>query len=56
MPLDEETIRNAYDLVVEMKIPVYDIIFVVLAEELGVKLKTFDGKQAAIFKARRESN
>ncbi|MEX0656325.1 MAG: hypothetical protein WD154_02120 [Nitrosopumilaceae archaeon] len=48
--LREEMVRNAYDLAVKAKMPVYDVTFVVLATELGVELKTFDKQQYAIFK------
>lgn len=51
MALDEEMIRSAYDLAVKTRTPVYDTVFVALAKELGVELKTFDRKQAEIFKA-----
>ncbi len=50
MTLKEETIRSAYSLAVKMKMSIYDIVFVTLARELGVELKTFDKKQAIIFK------
>jgi predicted nucleic acid-binding protein len=50
MTLKEETIRSAYSFAVKMKMSIYDIVFVTLARELGVELKTFDKKQAIIFK------
>jgi len=49
--LEEETIRSAYDLAVKTRTLVYDAIFVALARELVVELKTFDKRQAALFKA-----
>lgn len=51
MALEEETIRNAYELAVKTKMPVYDTVFIALARELGVELRTFDKKQSDIFKA-----
>lgn len=50
MSLKERTIRNAYNLAVKTKMPIYDVVFVILAQELGVELKTFDKRQAVIFK------
>lgn len=49
MALEEQTIRNAYDLAIRTRTPIYDIAFIVLAKELAVELKTFDKKQAEIF-------
>lgn len=31
-------------------LPIYDVVFVSLARDLGVELKTFDKRQAEIFK------
>jgi predicted nucleic acid-binding protein len=51
MALEEETIRSAYALAVKTRTPVYDAVFVALAKQLDIALKTFDMKQAEIFKA-----
>ncbi len=48
--LKEKTIREAYNLALKIKMPIYDVVFVILAKELGVELNTFDKRQAAIFK------
>jgi predicted nucleic acid-binding protein len=50
MALEEETIKDAYKLAVKTKSPIYDLVFVALAKALGVELKTFDKKQAELFK------
>lgn len=51
MTLKEKTIRNAYNLALKTKMPIYDVVFVTLARELGVELKTFDKRQAEIFES-----
>lgn len=48
--LKEKTIRETYNLALKIKMPIYDVVFVILAKELGVELNTFDKRQAAIFK------
>ena len=50
MALEEETIKDAFKLAVKTKSPFYDLVFVALARALGVELKTFDKKQAELFK------
>ncbi|MEM3171958.1 MAG: type II toxin-antitoxin system VapC family toxin [Candidatus Nitrosotenuis sp.] len=45
-----ETMKNAYTFAVKTKVPVYDIVFIALAKQLGTDLLTFDKKQAAIFR------
>lgn len=50
LTLKEKTIREAYNLAMKTKMPIYDVVFVILAKELGVELNTFDKRQAAIFK------
>ena len=47
--LAEETSRKAYELAVKTRTPIYDTVFVALAKELGVELKTFDEKQAELY-------
>ncbi len=47
--LEETTIRSAYALAVETRSSLYDIIFIALARELDVELKTLDKRQKAIF-------
>jgi predicted nucleic acid-binding protein len=49
--LEEETIRSAYALAVKTRTPVYDAVFIALAKLLDIELKTFDMRQAEIFKA-----
>jgi predicted nucleic acid-binding protein len=48
--LEEATIRSAYALAVKTRSSLYDIIFIALAKELGVELKTLDKRQEQIFK------
>jgi predicted nucleic acid-binding protein len=48
---DMKIVHQAYDLAVEKKTGFYDAVFVAIAKELAVELRTFDKKQAAIFKA-----
>lgn len=48
---DSNVVYQAYDLAAEKKVGFYDVVFVALAKELAAELKTFDKKQAAIFKA-----
>jgi predicted nucleic acid-binding protein len=50
LALKEKTIRETYNLAMKTKMPIYDVVFVILAKELGVELNTFDKRQAAIFK------
>ncbi|MEM3172012.1 MAG: type II toxin-antitoxin system VapC family toxin [Candidatus Nitrosotenuis sp.] len=49
LTLREETIRKAYNLAAKTKMPICDVVFVALARELGIELKTFDKRQTAIF-------
>lgn len=48
---DQRIAHQAYDLAVVQKVGFYDAVFVALAKELGADLRTFDKKQAEIFKA-----
>lgn len=48
--LKEKTARNAYSLAVKTKTPIYHVAFIALALDLGVELRTFDRRQAAIYK------
>lgn len=48
--VDKTTMRSAYTLAVRTRTPVYDAVFVALARELGVELKTFDKRQAEIYR------
>lgn len=50
LALEEGTIRKSYNLAVRSKMPIYDIVFIMLAKELKIELKTFDKKQATISK------
>lgn len=45
---DKRLITEAYKLSLRHRAPMYDTIFVALALELGLELKTFDERQAAI--------
>jgi len=47
--LEQETIKNAYELAVRTRMSVYDTAFIVLAKELKAELKTLDKKQAELF-------
>ena len=42
---DEKLIDDAYRLSVKHKVPVYDTIFIALALQLGLELKSFDERQ-----------
>ncbi|MEM2942635.1 MAG: PIN domain-containing protein [Candidatus Bathyarchaeia archaeon] len=46
--LDEKLLRNSYVLSARHRAPIYDTVFVALALELGLELKTFDRKQTNI--------
>jgi len=50
---DEKLLKDTYALSAKHKVPVYDMVFVALALELSVELKTFDGKQADILSKER---
>ena len=45
---DKRLIKDPYALSVKHTTPVYDTVFVSLALQLGLELKTFDDKQAKI--------
>lgn len=47
--LEEATIKSAYALAVKTRSSLYDIIFISLANELDVELKTLDKRQKEIF-------
>jgi predicted nucleic acid-binding protein len=53
---DEKLIDDAYRLSVKHKAPFYDTIFVALALQLGLELKTFDERQVGILSEERRSN
>ena len=55
MPPNLELTRKAYDLSVSNNISVYDAIFVSLALEAGLELKTFDEEQAKIMQDKAKS-
>ena len=50
LALEEDTVRESYNLAVRSKLPIYDSVFVTLAKELKIELETFDKKQAMISK------
>jgi len=50
---DERLLKDTYALSTKHKVPVYDTVFVALALELGVELKTFDSRQASIMSKER---
>jgi predicted nucleic acid-binding protein len=53
---DERLLKRAYALSVKHRSPFYDAVFVSLALDLGLELKTFDDKQKRILlKERRDS-
>ena len=52
---DRRLIHQAYSLSVEHRLPIYDMIFVALALELGLELKTFDSKQSKILTKKKQS-
>ncbi|MGA2462657.1 MAG: PIN domain-containing protein [Candidatus Bathyarchaeia archaeon] len=45
---DERLLKRAYALSVKHRSPLYDIVFISLALDLGLKLKTFDDNQKRI--------
>lgn len=45
---DERLLRQAYALSVKHKSPIYDTVFISLALDLGLELKTFDDNQKRI--------
>ena len=55
MPPNLELTRKAYDLSVSNNISVYDAIFISLALEAGLELKTFDEEQAKIMQDKAKS-
>ena len=55
MPPNLELTRKAYDLSVSNSIYVYDAIFIALALEAGLELKTFDEEQAKIMQDKAKS-
>lgn len=47
---DEELLRRSYAMAARNMVSVYDTIFVSLALEIGLELKTFDGQQSRIMR------
>jgi predicted nucleic acid-binding protein len=45
---DRRLLDKAYSLSLKHQLPIYDTIFVALALELGLELKTFDSRQSRI--------
>ena len=50
---DKRLLEEAYSLSRKHRLPTYDTIFIALALELGLELKTYDSKQAAIMSKER---
>lgn len=50
---DEGLLKLTCALSVRHRVPIYDMVFVALALELGLELKTFDSKQASILSKER---
>jgi len=50
---DERLVNDAYALSVKYRTPVYDTVFVALALQLGLELRTFDDKQTKILSKER---
>ena len=50
---DRKLIDKALALSVKHRIPTYDAVFVALALQLGVELKTYDARQSSIFSQER---
>ena len=50
---DEKLMRDTYALSAKHRLPIDDMVFVALALELGLELKTFDNEQANILSGER---
>jgi predicted nucleic acid-binding protein len=48
---NEQLMKKAYVIAGRHRISVYDSVFISLARELGVELKTFDGAQMRVMKS-----
>ena len=53
LPTNEKLIQESYSMAKRNRIAVYDSIFVCLAIELGLNLRTLDKKQAEIFETQK---
>lgn len=53
MALEQESIERAYELAVREKMSIYDTLFIILAKQLNVELKTLDKKQLDAFNSAR---
>jgi len=47
---DGELLRRSYAMAVRNRVSIYDTIFVSLALEIGLELKTFDKQQSRIMR------
>ncbi len=47
---DEELLKRSYAMAARNKASIYDVIFVSLALEIGLELKTFDKQQSSIMR------
>jgi predicted nucleic acid-binding protein len=52
---DAKLLAKAFALFVTHRIPTYDTVFVALALQLGVELKTYDSRQSSIFSQERHT-
>jgi len=50
---DEKLLKDTCALSAKHRLPIYDMVFVALALELGLELKTFDNEQANILSGER---
>ena len=50
---DKKLLEEAYSLSRKHRVPTYDTVFVALASELGLELKTYDSRQTAIMSQER---
>jgi len=51
---DEKLLKDTYALSVKHRVPIYDTVFVALALELGLELRTFDSRQVNVLSEERE--
>ena len=49
LDLEQEDFMAAYIIATKTRLTVYDTSFIVLADKIGLELKTFDKKQARIY-------
>ena len=54
--LEEKTVKEAYELAVKVKTTFYDAVFIALAIDLDIELKTFDKEQSRLFASMKKQN